>query len=91
MLTIVEPPDIIPEGTSGDMNVGEGGQVNIPESKCWYYIDPASSVELEGSMKNIKLYKLLFYLDIANSCLQPFSPCCGIVKMLMGIGLLRRT
>ncbi|XP_014473731.1 PREDICTED: lachesin-like isoform X2 [Dinoponera quadriceps] len=29
MLTIVEPPDIIPEGTSSDMNVGEGGQVKL--------------------------------------------------------------
>lgn len=33
MLTIVEPPDIIPEGTSSDMNVGEGGQVNILASR----------------------------------------------------------
>lgn len=26
------------------------------ESKFWFYIEPASSVELEGTMKNIKLY-----------------------------------
>lgn len=37
MLTIVEPPDIIPEGTSSDMNVGEGGQVNILPLRPYHF------------------------------------------------------
>lgn len=52
------------------------------ESKFWYYIDPASSGELEGSMKNTKLYRLLFYRDVANGCSLAFPPCYRSSKML---------
>lgn len=56
--------------------------VTSPESKFQFRIDPASSVELEGSMKNGKLCRLLFYLDTANSCFLPFYPCSRNSKML---------
>lgn len=41
---------------------------------------PSSSVGLEGSVKNIKLCRLLSYLDTANNLLLPFSPLCRSSK-----------
>lgn len=73
--------DTIPlQKSSVSLSVRHAGIVSLvvetrAESKFWFYIDPTSFATLEDSMKNVKLYRLLSYLDAANKCLLPFSPC----------------